>query len=179
MPIYPFNNITPKIDKSAFVHQDSCVIGDVVIGSQSSIWPNVTIRGDVNYIRVGDRTNIQDNSCVHVTRVTCPTIIGDDVTIGHSVLLHGCTIHNRAFIGMRACIMDGAVIEEAAMVGAGALVTPNKIVKSGELWLGSPARYARAMTKQELQFLQTSANNYVRLGMEYQTSNVSNVNHTS
>jgi carbonic anhydrase/acetyltransferase-like protein (isoleucine patch superfamily) len=145
------------------------VIGEVALGDDSSVWFNTTVRGDVNYIRIGKRTNIQDNSCVHVTRVTHPTLIGSDVTIGHSVTLHGCVLEDACFIGMGATILDGAVVETGAMVAAGALVTPGKRVKAGEVWGGSPAKCLRPMTEAEKEFILVSAQNYVRLAAEYRT----------
>lgn len=165
--IFPFRNVLPKIGARVFIAPNAVVIGDVAIGEASSIWFGCTVRGDVNHIRIGRRTNIQDHTCIHVTRLTHPTIIGDNVTIGHAVTLHGCVLEDACFIGMQACLLDGAVVESGGMVAAGALVTPGKRVKSGELWGGSPARLLRPMTQQEKDFVMISADNYVRLAAEY------------
>ena len=165
--ILPYNNISPTIDPSAYIAEGVAITGDVHIGAESNIWFGAIIRGDVSDIGIGARTNIQDGSVIHVTRGMKGTHIGDDVTVGHMACLHACQIGDRAFIGMKACVLDGAVIEEEAMVAAGALVTPNKRVPKHQLWAGSPARYMRDMTDEEIQFLQISANNYVKLGQEY------------
>ena len=165
--ILPFRSIRPRLGAQVFIAPNAAVIGDVEIGDAASIWFNCTVRGDVNYIRIGQRTNIQDNTCIHVTRVTHPTLIGSNVTIGHSVTLHGCVLEDACFIGMQACLLDGVVVESGAMVAAGALVTPGKRVKAGELWGGAPARFLRPMTQDEKDFVIISADNYVRLAAEY------------
>ncbi|MAI62321.1 MAG: gamma carbonic anhydrase family protein [Micavibrio sp. TMED27] len=165
--IYPYKNIVPTISKSAFVAPSASIIGDVEIGDESSVWYGCTLRGDVNDIKIGARTNIQDGSVIHVTRNLQGTYIGDEVTVGHLALLHACRIGNRAFIGMQACVMDGAVVEDGAMVAAGALVTPNKVVPTGQLWSGRPAKYMRDLTEEEIAFLKISADNYVRDSREY------------
>ncbi len=165
--LLPYRDILPTIDDSAWIAENAAVIGDVEIGEESNIWFGCTVRGDVNDIKIGKRTNIQDNSVIHVTRKLSGTYIGDEVTVGHGAILHACTIGNRAFIGMGACVMDEAVVEDGAMVAAGALVTPKKVVKSGQLWGGSPARYMRDLTDEEVTFLGVSADNYVRLAKEY------------
>jgi carbonic anhydrase/acetyltransferase-like protein (isoleucine patch superfamily) len=157
----------PRVAASAFLAPTSVVIGDVEIEENANIWFHVTIRGDVNFIRIGARTNIQDNSCIHVTRKTHPTVIGQGVTVGHSVTLHGCTLQDGCFIGMKACILDGAVVETGAYVAAGAVVTPGKIVKAGELWAGTPARCMRLVSPEESSFIATSSSNYVQLSREY------------
>ncbi|MGB1076686.1 MAG: gamma carbonic anhydrase family protein [Bdellovibrionales bacterium] len=165
--ILPYKNTLPDIDETAYVSEGVAITGDVKIGAQSNVWFGSVIRGDVADIRIGARTNIQDGSVIHVTRGMKGTHIGDEVTVGHQVLLHACQIGNRAFIGMKACVMDGAVVEDEAMVAAGSLVTPNKVVPKHQLWSGSPARYMRDMTEDEIRFLKISANNYVELGKEY------------
>ena len=165
--IKAFKNIFPKIDGSAFVAENAVIIGDVEIGGESSIWYNCVLRGDVNNIKIGARTNIQDGTVIHVSSTGQGTYIGDDVTVGHMALLHACTIRDRAFIGMKACVMDDAVIEEEAMVAAGALVTPGKRIPSRQLWGGSPARYMRDLTVEEIKFLKFSADRYVELPREY------------
>lgn len=165
--ILPYKSRYPTVHETAFIASNAAVIGDVRIGAQANIWFGCTIRGDVNDITIGARTNIQDNSVIHVTRNVQGTYIGDEVTVGHAAVLHACTIGNQAFIGMQACILDEAVVEDRAMVAAGALVTPGKVVKTGQLWAGRPARYMRDLTPEELNFLAISADNYVRLAAEY------------
>lgn len=162
-----YKNKFPEISDNAFIAPNAFVIGDVVIGENSNIWYGTVIRGDVNYIRIGENTNIQDNSVVHVDSGKFPTIIGSNVTIGHSAVIHACEIEDYGFIGMQACILDGAVIEEKAMVGAGALVSPGKIVPSGELWVGRPARFMRKLTDEEIDYLEISAKSYVKLSKEH------------
>lgn len=169
MTILPYKNILPKIAADAWVAENAIVAGDVEIGAQSSVWFGVSMRGDVHEIRIGARTNIQDNAVVHVTRGVSGTYIGDDVTIGHGAIIHACTIGNEALIGMGAIILDKAIVEERAMVAAGALVPPGKTIKSGQLWGGNPARYMRDLSPQELDFLKISADNYVCLAAEYKS----------
>lgn len=164
----PFRGIMPAIAPSAFIEDSAQVIGDVVIGRDSSIWFNAVIRGDVNYIRIGDRTNIQDGSIVHVTHKTHPTVLEDDVTVGHSVTLHGCTIRSRVLIGMGAVILDGAVVESNCVIGAGALVTEGKTIPSGWLAIGSPAKPVRQLTPDEKKRLLVSAQNYVGYKKDYE-----------
>ena len=171
--IRPFQGMHPHIDDSAFIAETAVVIGDVTIGSQSSIWYNVVVRGDVNYIRIGDRTNIQDLSMCHVTHRKnaedpgAPLIIGNDVTVGHSVTLHGCTIEDGSFIGMQAIIMDKVVVGEGALVGARALVTEGTVIPPHTLWVGSPAKYRRDLTPDEIAWLARSPQNYVRYSRQY------------
>lgn len=165
--IKKFKNISPKIEDSTFIAENAVVIGDVEIGEESSVWYNCVLRGDVNDIKIGKRTNIQDGTVIHVSSTTQGTYIGDDVTIGHCALLHACTIGNRAFIGMQACVMDDAIVEDEAMVAAGALVTPGKRIPSRQLWSGRPAKYMRDLTPEEIEFLQFSADRYVKLSREY------------
>lgn len=165
--IRTYQGIKPTIPKSAFIEETAVVIGDVVIGEDSSVWFHSVIRGDVHHIRVGNRTNVQDLSMLHVTHDTHPLIIGDDVTIGHHVVLHGCTIKDRVLIGMGAIIMDGAVIGEDSVVGAGALVTEGTIVPPKSLILGQPARVKRQVTEKELAWIRESAENYIRYARQY------------
>jgi carbonic anhydrase/acetyltransferase-like protein (isoleucine patch superfamily) len=171
--IRPFQGIHPQIDPSAFVAETAVIVGDVAIGAGSSIWYNVVARGDVNFIRIGDRSNIQDLSMLHVTHKKdaadpgAPLVIGDDVTVGHSVTLHGCTIGNGAFIGMQAIVMDKVVVGEGALVGARALVTEGTVIPPHTLWVGSPAKYKRDLTPDEIAWLKRSAGNYVRYSREY------------
>jgi carbonic anhydrase/acetyltransferase-like protein (isoleucine patch superfamily) len=161
----------PQIAADVFVAENAVVTGEIAIGSESSIWYGCVLRGDVNNITVGARTNIQDGTVVHVSSTLQGTYIGDDVTIGHMALIHACTIEDGAFIGMQACIMDGAKVEKGAMVAAGALVTPGKIVPSGTLWGGSPARHMRDLTEEEKQGLTSSAAHYVRIARLYREKN--------
>ena len=168
MPIITsYKKILPKIHEDAFIAENAAIIGDVEIGADSGIWYGCTLRGDVNDIKIGQRTNIQDGTVIHVSSSTQGTYVGDDVTVGHMALLHACTIGDLAFIGMKACVMDDAIVEPRAMVAAGALVTSGKVVPSGQLWAGSPARYMRDLTDKELKFLQFSADRYVTLSKEY------------
>jgi carbonic anhydrase/acetyltransferase-like protein (isoleucine patch superfamily) len=165
--IYPHHGVFPKIHETAFIAPSADVIGEVSIGESSSIWFQVVIRGDVNTIDIGARTNIQDHSMLHVTRDRAPLKIGDDVTVGHRVLLHGCTIGSRVLIGMGAIIMDHAVIEDDVVIGAGSLVTQGMRIPSGVLAFGVPAKVIRPLKPEELEFLKQSAQNYVKDSIEY------------
>lgn len=165
--ILPFQGIFPTIHPDAFIAPGAVVIGDVHIGAESNVWFGCVIRGDVNTIRIGARTNIQDGTIIHVTRVTGPTTIGSGITIGHQALLHACTLMDDCFIGMGATVMDFATVESGAFVAAGALVTPKKTVKSGELWGGNPAKLFRPLNAEEAAFIPVSAQNYVDLSIEY------------
>lgn len=167
MPLYPFHKMLPKIAKSAFIAPSADIIGDVEIGGESNIWFNCVVRGDDNDIKIGARTNIQDGSVVHITKDFSGTYIGDDVTIGHMALIHACTIGNRAFVGMQACMMDGAVLEDESMLAAGSLLTPGKKVPSHELWAGRPAKFMRKLSVEDIKDLKRSADHYVRLSREY------------
>jgi carbonic anhydrase/acetyltransferase-like protein (isoleucine patch superfamily) len=157
----------PTISDKAFIAPGAVVIGDVQIGADTGVWFGCVIRGDVNIIRIGERTNIQDGTVIHVTRKTGPTFIGSGVTIGHSSLLHACTLEDGCFIGMRATVMDGAVVESGAWVAAGALVTPGKRIPAGQLWAGSPAKFFRNLTDDDKAFIPVSAENYVIHAHEY------------
>ena len=157
----------PVVDSTAFVDPSAQVIGDVTLGAESGIWMNTVVRGDVNVIRIGARTNVQDGCVLHVTRRRYALTIGDDVTIGHGVIVHGCTLMNHSFIGMGATVMDGAVVGEFAMVGAGALVTQGKEIPPGTLAVGAPARVVRDLTEDEIQRIRQSAINYVRDRLDY------------
>lgn len=165
--IRSFQGIKPTTPTSCFIETTAVVIGDVVMGEDCSVWFNAVIRGDVHYIRIGERTNIQDICMLHVTHDTHPLIIGSDVTIGHNVVLHGCTIQDRVLVGMGAIIMDGAVIGEDSVVGAGALVVEGTIVPPKSLILGSPAKVKRPVTQKELAWIRESAENYVRYARQY------------
>lgn len=162
-----YKGITPTIAPGAYIEETAVVIGDVVIGSASSVWFNAVIRGDVHSIRIGHRTNIQDLSLLHVTHDTYALTLGDDITIGHHVVLHGCTIRNRVLVGMGAIIMDGVIIEEDCIIGAGALITARQHIPPKSLVVGSPAKIKRALTETELQWIKESAQNYVRYAQNY------------
>lgn len=169
MSIRAFEGHMPVIDATAYVDDQAMVCGQVSIGADSSIWPMTVVRGDINSISIGERTNIQDGSVLHVTHDSeyapggAPLVVGDDVTVGHRVVLHACTVENLCLIGMGAVVLDGAVIRSGAMVAAGALVSPNKVLEGGYLYVGAPARQARALTDQEKRFLIYSAEHYARL----------------
>lgn len=165
--ILPWNGVQPTVAENAFVAPNATLIGDTVIESEASIWFNVVLRGDVNYIRVGARTNIQDGTVVHVASNTYPTLIGQDVLIGHMAMIHACTLEDRCFVGMSATVMDGAVVEEGAMVAAGALVPPGKRVDAGQLWAGTPAKYVRDLTAEEQEQFPVQIQRYVDLGQSY------------
>ena len=156
------------VDPSAYVDQSAQVIGDVEIGPESSIWMGAVVRGDVNVIRIGARSNVQDGSIVHVMHDTHPTRIGDDVTIGHAAVVHGCTIADRVLVGMSATILNGAVIGEDSIVAAGSLVTEGMVVPPRSMVMGVPAKVRRSLTDDEIRFLVVSAGNYVRYRLDYQ-----------
>ena len=167
--IRQYKGKSPEIDASAYIDDSAHIIGDVIIGEESSVWFNATIRGDVNYIRIGARTNIQDSSVLHVTKGTHPLFIGSEVTVGHNVTLHGCTIKDRCLIGMGAIILDGAEVGEDSIVGAGALVKEGMRVRPGTLVVGVPAREVRQLSDEEVQRIKTSAGNYIDYMSEYKT----------
>src|SRR5512138_437832 len=167
MPIIAYDGKTPRVSATAFLAEGSVVTGDVEIGEHSSIWFGTVVRGDVNHVRIGARTNIQDQSMVHVTSRTHPTVIGDDVTVGHKAVLHGCTVHDRSLVGIGAIVLDGAVVGPDAMVGAGALVPPGMVVPPGKLVLGAPARVKRDLTPEEIASLKDSATRYAGYAARY------------
>lgn len=165
--LLPYKGVRPTLAEGAFVAPGARVIGDVMLGEMSSIWFGCVIRGDVNSIRIGRRSNIQDGTVVHVTKQRFATIIGDDVTIGHGCVLHGCTIEDGGFVGMSATVMDGAVVEGGAMVAAGALVSPGQRIKRGEVWAGRPARFLRLLKPEDVAYFGQAANRYLALSREY------------
>ncbi len=165
--LHPYQDIMPRVGQKVWLAPGAQVVGDVEIGDQAGIWYNCVVRGDVNDIKIGARTNIQDGTVIHVSSTLQGTYIGADVTVGHMALLHACTVEDAAFIGMKACVMDGAYVESGAMVAAGALVTPGKRVPSGQLWAGSPARYMRDLTEAERAHILYSAKHYVELAARY------------
>lgn len=165
--IKAYKGVYPKIDPTVFVAENAVIIGDVEIGKDSSIWYNVVIRGDVNYIRIGERTNIQDGTIIHVDHKKYPTVIGNNVTVGHKVMLHACTVEDNCLIGMSATVMDGVVVGRQSIIAAGALVTPGKIIEPQSLWAGVPAKFVRKLTEEELSWLEKSAENYVKYKNAY------------
>ena len=168
-----FEGVLPTVAESTFVDESAVVIGDVVIGENSSVWPLTAIRGDVNIIRIGNATNIQDGSVLHGSHISeyspkgAELRIGDQVTVGHKVLLHGCLIGNQCLVGMGSIVMDNAIVEDQVMIGSGSLVTPGKVLESGYMYIGSPARRARALTDQEKASLIYTADYYVSLKNRY------------
>jgi carbonic anhydrase/acetyltransferase-like protein (isoleucine patch superfamily) len=171
---HDFLNQIPQIANSAYLHSTAIIIGDVVIGENSSIWPNAVIRGDVNFIRIGNNTNVQDLSMLHVNQRSkldpagSPLVIGNFVTIGHSVILHGCTIEDESLIGMGSIVMDKAVVQKHVLLAAGSLVPEGKVLESGYLYVGRPAKKVRALTPDEIAHFMYSASNYVALKNQYQ-----------
>jgi len=164
--IKPFQGIHPTIAESAYIDDSAVVIGDVVIGEHSSVWPTTVIRGDVNHIRIGECSNIQDGSVLHVTAPQAdnpagfPLIIGHNVTVGHRAILHACTIGDSCLIGMGATVLDGAILEDRVLLAAGSLVAPGKHLEGGYLWVGSPAKRSRPLTEKEISWFDISAKNY-------------------
>jgi carbonic anhydrase/acetyltransferase-like protein (isoleucine patch superfamily) len=156
------------VDPTAYIDESAQVIGDVEIGPESSVWMNAVVRGDVNRIRIGRRTNVQDGTIVHVMHRTHPTDIGNDVTIGHAAIVHGCTIADRVLIGMGAIVLNGARVGEDSIVAAGTLVTEGTVIPPRSMVMGSPGRVRRSLTEDEVTFLMQSADNYVRYRLDYQ-----------
>lgn len=168
-----YKGVSPQLGKRVMIDPSSVIIGNVVIDDDVGIWPLVVIRGDVNQVTIGKRTNIQDGSVLHLTHKSAanpdgyPLVIGEDVTVGHKAMLHGCTIGDRVLVGMGAILLDGVVVEHDVMIGAGSLVSPGKRLESGYLYLGSPAKKARPLTEAEIAGLLYSANNYVTWKNDY------------
>ncbi|MCK5640063.1 MAG: gamma carbonic anhydrase family protein [Gammaproteobacteria bacterium] len=173
MSLRKYKNIHPVIGSNTFVDDSAVVIGNVEIGADTSVWPMAVIRGDVNAIRIGARSNIQDGTVVHVTHSHPDTPegfavhIGDEVTVGHQVTVHGCTIEDRCLVGIGSTILDGAKLKKHTLLGAGSLVPPGKILEGGYLWLGSPVKRIRALTEKEIAWFGYSANHYVKLKNDY------------
>ena len=167
--IRSFENHNPDISDTAFVDDSAVVTGNVVLGEDSSVWPCCSVRGDIHSITIGKRTNIQDGSILHVTHDSeyapggFKLTVGDDVTVGHNVILHACTVEDLCLIGMGSVVLDGAVVQSGAMVGAGSLVPPNKVLEGGYMWLGSPVKRVRELSEKEKSFLKYSAQQYVKL----------------
>lgn len=162
-----FQGVWPTVDETAFIFHGAQVVGDVSIGAGASIWHNCVLRGDVNQIKIGTRSNIQDGTVIHVSTRTFPTIIGNDVLVAHKAMLHGCRLEDHAFVGMGAMVMDNAVVETDAMLAAGAILTPGKCVKRGELWAGSPAKFVRFVKDAELEKNRGMAEHYRRLALQH------------
>ena len=173
MNIRSHQNLHPDIAADVFIDPSAVVIGDVKIGTGSSVWPLAVIRGDIHKIRIGKRTSVQDGSVLHVTHAGpynpdgFPLTIGDEVTIGHKVMLHGCTIGSRILIGMGAIVMDGVIVGDEVVIGAGSLVPPGKVLESGYLYMGSPVRQVRPLSDKELDYFKYTAQRYVDLGAAY------------
>ena len=168
-----YQEIAPQLADGVYIDEAACVIGRVILDQDVSVWPMVVIRGDVNEIRIGARSNIQDGSVLHVTRASAhnpaghPLLIGSDVTIGHKAMLHGCQIGNRVLVGMGAIILDGVIVEDEVLIAAGSVVPPGKRLLSGYLYIGNPARQGRQLSEEEKAYFTKSAENYVRLKNEY------------
>ncbi|CAB3793886.1 gamma carbonic anhydrase family protein [Pararobbsia alpina] len=165
----------PRIDSSAFIAAGTAIIADVEIGARSSIWFNCVLRGDVQRISVGAGTNIQDGSVVHCSTGGRPTLIGDAVSVGHGAILHSCTIEDTGFVGFGARVLDGAIIRRGGMLAAGAVLTPGKVVGTGELWAGNPAKLLRTMESKELSALSAVAERYMALALAYQNGGAENI----
>ncbi len=169
----PYLDKLPQLGERVYVDPAATVIGEVDLADDVSVWPGTIIRGDVNFIRIGARTNVQDGTIVHVSHHSpynkggYPTLIGEDVTVGHGTIIHACTIEDLCLIGMGACILDGATVKKYGFVGAGAVVGPGKTVGEAELWLGNPARFARKLSDKEIESLHYSSAHYVRLKDRY------------
>ena len=171
--IRPYLNSTPQLSNNCYIDEMSVVIGDVILAENVSVWPFAVIRGDVNHIQIGKNSNVQDHAMLHVSHKKAdkpngsPLIIGEDVTIGHHVTLHGCTIGNRVLIGINSIVLDDVIIPDDVMIGAGTLIPPGKVLESGYLYVGSPAKKVRPLTEKELAFLPYSAQNYVKVSGHY------------
>ena len=174
--IRPFRNTHPVLGQRTSIDPACTIIGEVELGDDVSVWPGTVIRGDVNHVRIGARSNVQDGTVIHVSHASpynkggYPTLVGEGVTIGHGCIIHACTIGDYCLVGMGACILDGAVIEAHAFIAAGAVVGPGKHVRSGELWAGNPARLMRQLSEQDIEGLRYSADHYVRLKDQYLTA---------
>ncbi|MEW6120032.1 MAG: gamma carbonic anhydrase family protein [Pseudomonadota bacterium] len=175
LPIAPHHGTEPHLAHGAWVHPRATVIGEVVLGRDSSVWPGAVIRGDVNSIAIGEATNIQDGSVLHVSHKTPanpaggPLVIGDRVTVGHTVILHACTIGDECLVGMGSIILDGAVVQKHVLLGAGSLVPEGKVLESGHLYLGRPAKPVRQLTEEEIAYFSYSAGHYVKLAQSYRS----------
>lgn len=171
--LQPYQNAKPQLAKNVYIHAAATVIGDVVLDDESSVWPGTVIRGDVNFIRIGYGTNVQDLSMLHVSHKSewdpagAPLVIGNYVTIGHTVILHGCTIEDECLIGMGSIVMDKAVVQKHVLLAAGSLVPEGKVLESGYLYMGRPAKKVRKLTEKEIEHFMYSANHYIKLKNQY------------
>lgn len=165
--IIDYKGKEPKIDQSVFIADGVRITGDVEIGEKSSIWFNTVIRGDVNHVRIGVNTNIQDNATLHVSHDSTPLVIGDNVTVGHNAILHSCVVGNNVLIGMGAIVLDNTIVENYSMVAAGAMVRPHSRIETGKLYGGIPAKYIRDLSKEEMEYFQKSADNYASYASYY------------
>lgn len=165
--IRPYKGVLPRLHDSVFVDVSAQVIGDVVMGEESSVWMNAVVRGDVHWIRIGRRSNIQDNTVVHVQNGTHPTTIGDDVTVGHAAIVHGCTIGHRVLVGMGAILLNGATVGEDSIVAAGSLLTEESTFPSRSLIMGSPAKVKRPLTEREVAMILEFSERYVNYRLDY------------
>ena len=168
--ILPVKNVHPKIPDSCFIAGNATIVGDVVLGEECSVWFAAVVRGDVNSIRIGDRTNIQDGAVIHCTYERAETLIGNNVSIGHRAIVHGCTVHDNSLIGMGAIVMDHAVVEENCIVAAGAVVLENTICDSGFIYAGVPAKKVKQLTDDQIASLKKTAQNYVMYSSWFETS---------
>ena len=179
MTIRKLQNHTPSVHSTAYVDETALVIGQVTIGAQSSIWPQTVVRGDINTISIGERTNIQDGSILHVTHAGdfspegAKLTIGNDVTVGHSVVLHACTLEDTCLIGIGSVVLDNAIVHSHAMVGAGSLVTSGKELEGGFLWMGRPVKKVRELNDREIEYLSYSARHYVKVKELHENSSAS------
>src|SRR6201992_1727111 len=165
--VFSLNGVTPQIAEDAFIAPTAAVIGDVVIGSETGIWFHCLVRGDMGIIRIGARTNIQDGTVIHIDSGGMDTHIGDDVTVAHNAVIHACTLNNRAFVGISATVLDGAVIEEGGMLGAGGLLAPGTGIRRNALWIGSPAKLLRVMSDEERRKFDRNAEVYRELARRF------------
>jgi len=166
-PLFPFAGRLPEVHPTAWIAPTAAVIGDVVVGPDSSIWFHCVVRGDVNRVRIGARTNVQDGTIIHVNRETYPCLIGNDVTIGHRAIVHACTLEDGAFVGMGAIVLDGAVIEQGGMLAAGSVLPPGKVIPRDELWAGVPAQVLRKLDRPTDAFFARTAAHYADLAAHY------------
>ncbi len=170
MNIFPFEGKWPRIHESAWIAPTAAVIGDVEIGPNSTVWYHCVLRGDTNFIRIGEGTNIQDGSILHVNRGKEPCILANHVTIGHACIIHACTLQDRAFVGMGATVLDGAVMEEGSMLAAGSILPPNKLMQRYEQWMGNPAKLRKVLTEAERAGFDRTAAHYAELGHRHRAS---------
>ena len=170
MPALPFNGVMPTIDPTAWIAPGAQVIGNVTLGADASVWYNCVLRGDVESIEIGARTNIQDGTVIHVTTKLSATVIGADCLIGHLAMVHGCLLEDRSFVGLGGIVMDGCVIESDAMLAAGAMLTPGKRIPRGQLWAGRPAKYVRDLDEKQLAYNRMGATHYVELAQAHKES---------